>query len=88
MIVQAIIENYPKENKIKYVRHIKNIGMMPNFISAFQSAKGKFIALFEGVDYWIDHYKLKTQIDFLESNLDYSMCYHPVEIKIAHKFDF
>ena len=79
-IIQSIIDNHPKGSKLKYVRHNKNIGMMPNFISALQSATAKYIALCEGDDYWTDPLKLQKQVDFLESNLDYSMSCHNAEI--------
>ena len=40
----------------------------------------KYEALCEGDDYWIDVKKLQKQVDFLECNLDYSMCFHRAEI--------
>lgn len=46
-----------------------------NFISNLQAAKGKYIALLDGDDYWIDHLKLQKQVDFLESNPDYTLCF-------------
>lgn len=46
------------------------------FPVTFTAAKGKYIALCEGDDYWIDPYKLQKQVDFLEDHPEYVICYH------------
>lgn len=56
---------------IKYTKHQKNKGMMKNFSWALSEAKGEYVALCDGDDYWIDPYKVQKQVDFLEKNSDY-----------------
>jgi glycosyltransferase involved in cell wall biosynthesis len=51
----------------------------------FPLAKGKYIALCEGDDYWINPNKLQLQFDFLEENSDYSVCFHSVKLDFNNK---
>ncbi len=55
---------YQKENQ-----YSKGVMITPTFNCS--RARGKYIALCEGDDYWTDPYKLQKQVDFLESNPEY-----------------
>lgn len=75
-IVSDLIINHSKGFRIKYFRHEKNLGMHANGLFGLNECKGKYIALCEGDDYWTDPLKLQKQVDFLEINRKYSLCFH------------
>lgn len=60
---------YQKENQ-----YSKGIGV--SRVYQFPRAKGKYIAMCEGDDYWIDPYKLQKQVDFLETHPEYVFSFH------------
>ncbi|OCB77774.1 hypothetical protein B0A79_10665 [Flavobacterium piscis] len=78
-IVNEIISENPKGNLIQYFKHDKNIGMMPNFLFTLNKAKGEYVALCEGDDYWTSNLKLEKQVLFLDQNKEYSICFHNVQ---------
>lgn len=79
-VVESIINEHPKGNFIKYTSHQKNIGVMPNFHYALTQATGQYVALCEGDDYWTNENKLQMQVDFLDKNKGFAICYHAVSI--------
>jgi glycosyltransferase involved in cell wall biosynthesis len=59
---------YQKENQYSKGRRLTLRFNVPR-------ARGKYIALCEGDDFWTDHYKLQKQVEFLEANPEYGLCY-------------
>ena len=76
-IVSEYANKYPdliKATLEKENQYSKHDGSFRRIIDSL--LQGKYIALCEGDDYWTDEYKLQKQVDFLEANPDYSMCFH------------
>ena len=57
---------YQKDNTFK--RHYNK------YHDIYALAKGDYLAICEGDDFWTDPYKLQKQFDFMEAHPDYSLC--------------
>jgi len=46
----------------------------------FREARGTYVCICEGDDYWTDPQKLQRQADLMEKHPEYGLCFHPVEV--------
>lgn len=71
----AIAQNYATKHpdKIKIFTEEENQGLLKSYKRLIEQSNGKYLAILESDDYWLDENKLQIQIDFLESNSDYGI---------------
>ena len=74
-VVREYAEKYP-EIIIPIIEQENQYHHWENIVKAInEKTRGKYIAICEGDDYWIDPLKLQRQVDFMEEHLDYGMVY-------------
>ena len=78
-ILREYEEKYPEKVKVIYQtknQYSQNVSINKEFFLPL--ARGKYVALCDGDDYWTDPHKLQKQFDALETHPDCSMCLHKV----------
>lgn len=79
-IIREYASRYPQIIPVIQPINLMSKGQNPTIDHCLLKAKGKYIALCEGDDYWTDPYKLQKQVDFLERNASYTLVTHDVEV--------
>ena len=81
-IIREYARRYPEKMKPilqlenQYAKGLYNVSGTYNF----PRARGRYIAMCEGDDYWTDRYKLQRQVDFMEAHPDCSLVFHSARI--------
>lgn len=76
-----ILKEYQKKYPGKIVLILQKVNQYSKGVEIYQTflcplAKGKYIALCEGDDFWIYDRKLQNQYELMEANPNISLCYH------------
>lgn len=79
---REILLEYEKKfpNFIKLILQKNNIGPEKNWLDLMAYPKSTYVLYMEGDDYITDPCKFQKQVDFLEKNPDFSLCFHPVRV--------
>lgn len=87
-ICRDYVKRYPE--KIVYLEHEKNLGLLGNYQKCLAFSDAKYIAILEGDDMWATPHKLQSQVDILETNQNiglvhsnYSLYYEEASIFIT-----
>lgn len=85
-IIREYEEKYPNiikpiyEQENLYIKRNRQLKKIMN--AAIEATGAKYVAMCEGDDYWTDPLKLQKQVEFMEANQDYSLCFHRVNTLI------
>lgn len=83
-IIRSYAAQYPDlifpilQTENQYSKGLTNISGTFNF----PRARGRYIAMCEGDDYWTDTGKLQKQVDFMEAHPDCSLCFHSAKVEV------
>ena len=79
---RAIVENYAARHpdRIRVLPSPHNVGMTRAFARGIEAARGAYVALLDGDDYWTSPDKLRVQADFLDARPACAICFHNVTV--------
>lgn len=77
-IIQEYADRYP--GLFRPILRPENIGVHANFVATLSAARGEYLALCEGDDYWTDPLKLAKQVRYLDEHPRTTVCFHPVRV--------
>lgn len=87
-IIREYAEKYPDIIEPIYEtenQYSKRDGSLKKIMDEATLNRSDYVAYCEGDDYWTDPYKLQKQIDFLDNNSEYSMCFTSCKIEYQYK---
>jgi glycosyltransferase involved in cell wall biosynthesis len=85
-IIKKYAAKYPDIIKPIYQednQYSKGLKIGPTF--NFPRAQGKYIAMCEGDDFWIDPDKLQKQVNYMEKYPECTFCFHNAEVQNVNK---
>ena len=63
-----VAESFLTDPRVRLVKHPKNIGITENRNYGLSIANGKYIAMLDSDDVWLDSHKLERQLEILKSH--------------------
>jgi len=86
-VIREYCEKYPLLFN-KCILREKNVGIGINSFEALSLAEGRYLAICDGDDAWIDTSKLQCQFELLEKNQEYMICCTSLERRQIYEESF
>lgn len=75
-IISSYAEKHPSIQPVLLSRHLPE----ENIRGLFARCSAKYVALCDGDDFFTNPLKLQKQVDYLETNPQCALCFHPVKV--------
>jgi glycosyltransferase involved in cell wall biosynthesis len=79
---RAIVDGYAARHpdRIRVLTSGANVGMTRAFARGLEAARGTYVALLDGDDYWTSPHKLRLQTEYLDAHPECAICFHNVTV--------
>jgi glycosyltransferase involved in cell wall biosynthesis len=77
-IVQEYADRHP--HVIRLLLSERNVRSNEVVARGFRAARGRYVALLDGDDYWTSDDKVRAQVAFLDTRPDMTICFHNVQV--------
>jgi glycosyltransferase involved in cell wall biosynthesis len=79
---RAIVDEYAARHPdvIRVASDAHNVGMTRAFARGIEAARGRYVALLDGDDYWTSPDKLRIQAEYLDAHPECAICFHNVTV--------
>jgi glycosyltransferase involved in cell wall biosynthesis len=83
---RAIVEEYAdrQPHVVRLLLSERNLHSNEVVARGFRAARGRYVALLDGDDYWTSDKKLRAQVAFLDARPDLTICFHNAEVVDEH----
>jgi glycosyltransferase involved in cell wall biosynthesis len=81
-ILQEYAECHP--HLVRLLLSERNLHSNEVVARGFRAARGRYVALLDGDDYWTSDDKLRAQVAFLDARPDLTICFHNVHVVDEH----
>ncbi|WP_129714874.1 glycosyltransferase [Pedobacter sp. SYP-B3415] len=81
-ILRRYAEQHPE--KIRLFAREQNLGAVENHLRLIAEAKGRYIAMCDGDDFWTDPLKLQKQVGYLDTHPEAVICCHYTRVIDHH----